>query len=67
MKVKGTVKETIILEKVVEIDIPEGTADHEAYNLITEEAYKQNIMQFVGEHGWVGKKTVNVDVDIKKQ
>jgi hypothetical protein len=66
MQIKATVAETIVLEKEVIIEVPEGTHEEAIYNLVTEEAYSKTIMQHTHEHGWVGKKTVGVEVKYDK-
>lgn len=62
-KVKGTVTETIVVQKEVEIEVPDDASAEYVQAAVRAKAYEKNIL--IGDHGWEGIETQGVEVSIE--
>ena len=62
MKKKFTVKETLVITKVVEIEVEDSDSQQSLYDKATQEAYQSTIVESQDQHGWVGEETIKVEV-----
>ena len=74
MKIIGTVVENIVVQKKVEIEVPDSIveqanagdedADKVIEDAIRKAAYDKNLLDFEDEHGWEGVgDTLNLDIE----
>ena len=76
MKIKGTITETLIVQKDVEVNVPKAVAkaaaegDDEAQEkintLIRDKAYEATLFSGTDEHGWEGIDTLEVEVEVEQ-
>lgn len=66
MKIKGTVTETIVVEKVVEIEMPDTEDREKIEDFVCSKAYESTIFSDSPVHGWEGVDTVEVEVKWEK-
>jgi len=59
-KVNGTVTETLIVQKEVEVEVADSASKEEIEQAIRTKAYEKNILQ--GDHGWDGVESQGVEI-----
>jgi len=62
-KVKGTVTETLIVQKEVEVEVPDNASGEDIAAAIRSKAYEKNILQ--GDHGWEGIESNGMDISVE--
>jgi hypothetical protein len=65
-KIVGTVTETLVVQKEVEVVVPAKDDAGVIEQAIRDAAYEKNIMNS-GDHGWEGIETIEVNVDWNKK
>ena len=75
MKIKGTITETLIVQKDVEVEVSDAVAkaaaegdddaQEEINTLIRDKAYEDTIFGGTPTHGWEGLDTLEVEVENK--
>jgi len=61
VRVKGTVTESLVVQKEVSVKVKKNASKEEIEEAIRAKAYEKNILQ--GDHGWEGIETSGVDID----
>lgn len=62
-KFKGTVTETLIIQKEVEVEVSDNASKEEVEQAIRTKAYEKNILQ--GDHGWDGVESQGVEISVE--
>ena len=66
MKVQGKVVETLVIEKVVEVEVPDDCAQSTIEEFLKAKAYEDEIFSDSDTHGWEGVQTNEVEVFISE-
>ena len=61
-RIKGKITETIIVQKDVEVEVPDDADEDVIEQTVRDEAYKECISDIKYDHGWEGIETLAVDV-----
>jgi hypothetical protein len=61
MKVVGIVTETLVVQKEVEIEVPDDADDGEIHQAVRDKSYEHTILD-CKTHGWDGVDTLDVEV-----
>lgn len=62
-KIKGTVTESLIVQKEVEVEVPDGATREDLIAALRAKAYEKTIM--IGDHGWDVVDSEGVDISIE--
>jgi hypothetical protein len=63
MKIQGQVTETIIIQKEVEVDVPDDSTKEQIEEAIRAKANEKSIL--IGDHGWEGVESNGQDIEIQ--
>jgi hypothetical protein len=60
--IEGTVTETLVVEKTVELTVPDEFDEEEIIDCIREAAHKDTVLDYEDKHGWAGIACLDVDI-----
>jgi Pyruvate/2-oxoacid:ferredoxin oxidoreductase delta subunit len=63
MKITGQVTETLIIQKEVEVEVPDNATDEQVKEAIRAKANEKTILS--GNHGWEGIESFGQDIEIQ--